>query len=251
VTNGILLREDREKLALLAREKRVDLAAVLSPAELDDYELRNSPITRVLVQQLGDLRPTEAEFRAIFTVQEKLNEKFPIVAGMPFDPNARHTAQDELNAQLKVALGEQRYADYLRETSNDFQQLKRLTQRENLPADAAVRAFDLRNVVSKESLRIVDDPVLTVEQKRSAMTALAEKTRSQLLATLGPVVGPNQVNVVNNQWLNAVQHGAAVTFGEAPNRTFSTENAYISLGSGPTFRNLPFAAPAPPAPVRP
>src|SRR5258707_692709 len=45
---GITLPEDRDKLALLAREKHADLAAVLTPGELADYELRSSPITSLL-----------------------------------------------------------------------------------------------------------------------------------------------------------------------------------------------------------
>ena len=247
-TKGIMLPEDREKLAFLTREKRDDLAAVLSPAELAEYEVRNSPITWSLSHELANFKPNEAEFRAIFSVQQQLNDKFPFVPGVRTDFEGRRTTQVQLSEQLKITLGERRFADYLRETSDDFHQLKRLVQRENLSPDAAVRAFDLRHVVSQNSVRIVDDPALTVEQKRAALGTLAKNTRDQIIATLGPVAGPTFLNTVNHQWLNGVERGAAVTFIGMPNRMTGSDSVMISLGSSATLRNLPVVSPPTPRP---
>jgi hypothetical protein len=237
--NGIILPEDRAKLALLAREKRADLASVLSPAELADYEMRSSPITGLLRDMLGEFRATAAEYRAIFDLHKAMNEKFPYNSGAGFGNNfnERRQAQQELDSQLRAQIGEARFNDYLRESSDDFQQLRRLTQKESLPADTAVRAFDLRNSVSRDSLRIAEDSTLSVDQKRTALAALAQSTRSQLLSLLGGA-GPAYVKIVDNQWLSVVERGNAVTFDGGPNRTIGSGDVMISLGSGPSFRGL-------------
>jgi len=145
---------------------------------------------------------------------------------------------------LKTALGDERYADYSPETNYDYQQLKHLTQRDNLPSDTALRAYGLRDNVVQESNRIYDDAALSNEQKLAALQALAQQTRSQLVATLGPVVGPTYVKQVDNQWLNMLERGNAVNF-TGTSMTMSSGNAVIVFAGGPAFRNVPRANPAP------
>ncbi len=237
---GVTLPEDREKLALLEREKRADLAALLSPADLADYELRSSPITSLLRGQLNGFAPTEAEYRAIFQMQQALGEKNSS-NGMPLgggDYQQRQAALEQLETQLKTTLGEARYADYARETNYEYQQLKRIAQRENLPAETASRAFGLRESIAQQSNRIFDDTALTDDQKRSALQSLAQGTRTQLLATLGPIAGPAYLKIVDNQWLNPVERGAAVKF-TGTSMSMSNGNAMVVFGGGPSLSNLP------------
>lgn len=251
-TNGILLPEDREKLALLSRERRADLAAVLSPEELADYEVRSSPITSMLARQLGGFNPSDAEFRAIFQAQLAFGERLgPGAFSGSFNPQDRQAATQQLNDQLKASLGAARYADYLRETDSTYQQLARLVQRENLPADTALRAFNVRDKVAAESGRIVDDPALDPEQKRAALQSLADRTRTELLAMLGPNAGPTYIKVIEPRWLNGVQRGNAVSFTSASGSSLmgfsggSSTPFALSFGQGPTFRSVTRPNPAP------
>jgi hypothetical protein len=235
---GITLPEDRDKFALLTSEKHADLAAVLSPEELADYEVRSSPITQMLRNQLADFNPSEAEYRAIFAMQQAFGEKFPFNGGFSGDYTQRQAAITQLNDQLKATLGDARYADYARETSWDYQQLKSLAERNSLPADATVRAYALRDTVAQQSNAIFDDTTLTNDQKRAALQSLAQGTRAQLLAALGPTVGATYVKMADNQWLNNLERGAAVKF-TGTSMTISNGNAVIAFGGGPDFRNLP------------
>lgn len=250
--NGITLPEDRAKVALLAREKRADLAAALSPAELADYELRSSPLTQMLARELNDLRPSEAEFRAIFDLHQAMNERFPYVAGgtMNMGGPDRVAAQRELEAQLQARIGETRFNEYVRETSDDFQQLKRMVQRDHQPVDLAVRAYETRNAVSQESMRIINDASLSAEQQKAALVSLAQNTRNQLLTMLG-ASGPAYVKLVDDQYLKTVERGIAVTFDGGPNRAMGSgsDNVMVSLGHGMSYHNPPTTRP--PAPVRP
>lgn len=256
---GVMLPEDREKLALLAREKKADLAAILSPTELDDYTMRSSPITSLLRSQLGGFDPSLTEYRAIFQMQQSLNDQFPtnINGGMvsSLDSSSRQAAQKQLDEQLKASMGDARYADFIRETSREFQQLTQLAKRDNLPPAATLQAFNLRDTVAQESNRIFDDTSLDAAQKRAALQTLAQNTRTQLLASLGPTSGPAYVRVAD-QWLTNVERGSAVSF----NNNASTGISIISGGSGgiatmislggavPSYRRLPNPPPPQPNP---
>lgn len=238
--HGVILPEDREKLALLAREKRADLAGVLNAEEIADYEMRSSPITKLLSTMLGEFHATETEYRAIFEQQRALNERFPSDNGAMGNYRERRTAQQELEIQLRATLGEARYNDYARETSDAYQQLRRQVERENLPVEAGIRAFDLRNSVAQESLRIVGDAALSNEQKRAALTALAQTTRNEVTGLLGPTVGPAFVKTLDASWLGYLEQGSAVTFTGAPNSSLGSDNVTISIGnSAMPVRSLP------------
>jgi hypothetical protein len=250
---GVTLPEDRDKLALLAREKNADLAAILTPDELVNYTMRSSPITSMLRSQLGTFDPSLEEFRAIFQMQQALNEKFPVSmsGGMVStgDYNQRQTVQQQLDEQLKAALGDARYTDYTRSTNRDFIQLNRLVQNDNLPPATAVQAFNLRDAVAQQSNQILDDSSLGYDDKKVALQTLAQNTRAQLLATLGPASGPAYVKIADG-WLTNVERGAAVTFTNSSSSTSISSNngvtAMVTMNSSyPNYRRLPNPAPQP------
>ena len=241
---GITLPEDSAKLALLARERHADLATVLTPDELTDYEMRTSPLTNFLRSRLGGFDPTETEFRALFQAQESVNAMFPAGPGASVDPERAQIARQEFISDLRVALGDARYADYVRETSNDFQQLSRLAQRAALPSDTAVQAFNLRDAVAQDSNRIFDDASLNGSQKRTALQTLAQNTRAQLTAMLGPVVGPAYVKVAD-QWLTTVERGAAVSFNASVGLSIVGTQGSATINNSPSFRRLPPPRPGP------
>lgn len=230
---GITLPSDREQLALLQREKAADLAALLTPAELADYEMRSSPITRMLGRRLGDFDASEAEFHAIFQMQQAFGQKYSDAGG---DYQEQQRMFDQLNDQLKATLGDARYADYTRETSYEYRQLQTIAERDHLPADAAQQAFALREHTAQQSGVIYDDPALSAEQKGAALKALAQETRTQLLATLGPEAGATYLKMAD-RWLNRVEQGAAVNFSGMS--TTMADDSVMAVGGGPTFRRLP------------
>lgn len=240
-TNGIFLPEDREKLALLAREKRADLATVLAPGELADYEMRTSPITNFLRTRLGEFDPSEAEFRALFQAQQAINDKFQ----GRFDSvayEARNELQNAYYDQLHAALGDKRYADYLRETSGEFAQLKRIVQLQSLTPDTALVAYNLRFDVERESNRIFDDPTLDTAAKRAALKAVAENTRSRVTATLGPIGGAEYLKIAD-PWLRNVERGGAVSFTRGTTLAIVTDQGTSSYSGMPATRFLPSERP--------
>lgn len=212
-TNGVLLPEDRAQLALLDREKRTDLAALLTPAELEDYEMRSSPILSRLRSALTLMDATEAEFRAIFRAQQPFTDILnpPSVGGITRfsqeDSRKRADAEKQIAEQLKVALGEQRAADYARAGNYEYQNLHRLAQRENIPLAAINQAYDLRLKTTTESMRI-HDAKLEPAARTAALQALAASARTELARQLGPAVAENYAKSLS--WLNGIERGYAL-----------------------------------------
>lgn len=209
-TNGIMLPEDREKLALLEREKRADLAAILSPAELEDYEMRNSTITMRLRGALTLLDASLEEYRAIYRIQQPFAEiLYPTSTGgmtvMTADLSRQRTeAQKQIADQLKVALGEQRYADFARASNYEYQNLYRIAQRENVTLDAINRTYDLRASAAQESQRI-QDAKLSPEARTAALQTLVADTKAKITGNLGSNLAENYTK--NLSWLNALERG--------------------------------------------
>jgi hypothetical protein len=199
VADGLKLPEDDAKLALLEREKQADLAALLTPAELAAYEFAKTPVPYGLRRAFTVMDATEAEYRSLA----------PYLKTIAVDqPDAATTALAA--AQAKAALGEVRYAEFLRASDREFQQLTYLTQQANLPAPTAVQALTARDTAVQESNRIAQDTTLTYEQKRAALATLAQNTRAQLTATLGPAA-PTYLTFAE-KWLNGLASGNTVTF---------------------------------------
>jgi len=127
------------------------------------------------------------------------------------DGNMR-AALEQIATQLKAALGEQRYADYVRSSNNEFQQLSRIAQGANIDNDTAIRTFNLRDSVSQESNRIYNDTTMNGDQKRSALLLLAQNTKTQIVSALGQTAGEAYIQAAT-RWLGAVERGGAITFG--------------------------------------
>lgn len=230
-TQGITLPEDRQKFALLEREKRADLAAILSPAELEDFEMRNSPVLTRARGALTIMNATEEEFRAIYRAQQPYADVLYPSSSSGFSAELsrqRTEAQQKVAAELRQSLGEARYADYNRASSYDYQNLFRLAQREGLTTDTINRAYDLRATAAQESMRI-QEARMGLAERNAAMQALAASTRAKLIGNLGANLGETYAKSAS--WLSALERGYAIRFGPD--------------GSSTTFYSPPNPAPAP------
>lgn len=207
---GITLPEDREKLALLEREKRADLAAILSPEELLGYEMRTSTIGSRLRPILGIMDATEEEFRTIFAIQQSLADRLYPPGGSRGAEMSRQrqAAEQESSQRIAAALGPSRAADYARASDYEYQAIYRLAQQENLPADAASRAYDLRAATAAESRRIAESTTLDPAAKLAALQALAQSTKVGLIGALGTTAGDAYAKSAD--WLKLIANGGSI-----------------------------------------
>jgi hypothetical protein len=82
---------------------------------------------------------TEQEFRALFKLKSAFDDQFGNYRGGASEEQmrARSEAQKQLNEQIKVALGPERYTEYQRAIDYNYRQTTQLMARLNLPAETA------------------------------------------------------------------------------------------------------------------
>jgi hypothetical protein len=206
---GITLPEDREKLALLEREKHADLAAILTPEELDAYEMRNSIITSRITQAMTFMDASEAEFQTIYHALQPVADILFPQGNTYYNQDMmrqRTDAQAQVATQLTAALGADRYADYARASDYEYQQIARLGQRDGLSSATVLDAYNLRDTTAGQSMAIFKSDQSPAD-KATALAALADATKAQLVSLLGPAAA---TYVQNASWLNAIRNGYAI-----------------------------------------
>ncbi|MBI2518037.1 MAG: hypothetical protein HYV95_14125 [Opitutae bacterium] len=102
-----------QQMATLEKEKAADLAAVLSPAELEQYEMRNSQTASRLINYLGKVDLNESEYAAVYRLQKSFDDANPQQAiSSPAAYAQRQAATLAASEQIRTVLGEDRFYKY-------------------------------------------------------------------------------------------------------------------------------------------
>ena len=211
--------KDREKF--IKTEKERDLAALLTPAEREAFDLRASPTAKNTGFQarLAAFEPTEAEYRALFALQKAADDLGPARMATPspkIAPGSPGVSMMSMSGgtsepaadQLRAALGDARYADWQLATQPYYQSLVRVAATANLPAETTKRLGLAVSGALDESWRIADDLTMTGPQKKTAVIDLAGNLRAQLNNGLG--AGATDALLKNARWFDALTAGSAV-----------------------------------------
>lgn len=172
----------------LRARQRADLTSLLSPQELEEYDLRNSEVSQRLCTDLTGFSPTEQEFRGIFRLQKAMEDRLDASQMAPDDARAQQrlvTAQQELEQGLRSLLGESRYAEYKRAKDWEYKALLQVAREHQLPPAAAGQVYDLKKTVEEQKRQLTKDPSLTPEARQAALRTLQSDTERALAQTLG------------------------------------------------------------------
>ncbi len=208
-----MLPSDREKLALLDQEQRDDIAALLTPEELRQYDLRSSPTAQRLRNQLTYFNPTEQEFLTLYTLQSQFDQQYNPPGGLlgmmsPDQMRQRQAAQQQLNDQIKAGLGDARYAEYQQATDPGFQTASRIASNLQLPAQSAVATWTLEQTTQQQAAAIRTDRNLGPDQRMAALAALSAQANQQLTQLLTQA-GADQYRQTNGaNWLRSLDMSA-------------------------------------------
>ncbi|MCS6244212.1 MAG: hypothetical protein H2172_10200 [Opitutus sp.] len=220
-TQGFRLASDGEKLRYLQAEQKRDMEALMSPAERQAYELRQSSTAQQLRVKMTALNATEQEYLKIFPLQKAFDELYnpqnsdPFGGGAERDQaywKARQAAEAQLQAQIKAVVGEARYAESIRKQDNDWRQLEAATRRLTLPADTPARLYPLRDSTASAAQQIATNADLPAAQKKQALAELAAATRAQVRASLGSEGSEAYFKNNGMRWLKELEKGNTITF---------------------------------------
>jgi hypothetical protein len=176
---------DRSKIDALAKTMHQEFAGVLSPQELEEFDLRASQTANQLRYTLQAFNATEQEFRALYTLQSAFDEQNPpLRTGMSQEQmRARTEAQRILSESISATLGAERYAEYQRATDFNYRRTTQLVARLELPPETANEIYAVQQDIQRRAaaLRSVQAP-----DRLTQLTALAAEAETKIAAKLGP-----------------------------------------------------------------
>jgi hypothetical protein len=106
---------------LMEQERMADMAAVLTPEEFAQYEMRNSRSANSLMNNLRNIDITEAEYAQLFQAQKAFDLANPMRATMDSSSFAqRQLSQLSLNEAARATLGDARFYSYLEGADRNY-----------------------------------------------------------------------------------------------------------------------------------
>jgi hypothetical protein len=195
----VLFPEDREALAKLEQEQRADLAAVLSPEELEAHDLRTSNTANMLRWQASALDLTEAEFRALYRAAIAVEQQLGSNAETR-SPNAMREKAERIAQQLGGVLPPERLQQFVEASDPQFAQTARLVARLQLPPSVT------RDVVAiqKDAMERFSALARDSNSAPEARQALAREVTEKLSAKLGGARGVEAYKLNGGQWMNTL-----------------------------------------------
>ncbi|MEO8426009.1 MAG: hypothetical protein ABI651_02745 [Verrucomicrobiota bacterium] len=188
-TLGEFDAEDRATYQKIRTDRRDALAKLLTPNAFEDLELRISTTASSLRSQLASFAPTENEFREIFRLKREFTDEYSTRGGVdPEDQTftqRRAQASQQVEEQLKAALGPERYAEYHRAQDGNYQRLVQVADQSGLPRDTAVKGYEIQRALADELQKLRTDPNLSKEQRQAAVKDIRSQSEMALQQTLG------------------------------------------------------------------
>jgi hypothetical protein len=166
------------------------VAQLLSPDEVEQYELRNSSDSRSLSLRLTSFRPSEDEFKAIYAIEKQ---------------SASNALFAQPMEQLKAVLGPDRFAEYsVALTSDGSGALGKLIARLELPLTTVTAVNAVRDDINSRAKAVNADRTLTSVQRQIQLDALAAEAREKLVSSLGDR-GFRAYSDLKGSWLRALK----------------------------------------------
>ncbi|MGH8527611.1 MAG: hypothetical protein ACREXY_26375, partial [Gammaproteobacteria bacterium] len=143
-----------EEYRRINAERKAKLDAVLTPGELEDYDMRHSNVARNLQSSLETFNPSEEEFRTIYRIRKAIEEPHGGLIGIvnPVDAqgNPINTTQPmssaerrrQINEQVNEVLGPERARQFELSQESTYRSLATLGQRYELSSDAVMQSYE-------------------------------------------------------------------------------------------------------------
>lgn len=181
------------QLKLMQEEQERDIAALLSPEEKIEYELRNSSVANQVRSQLRGIVVNEQEFRDLFAAQKALEAANPRQSGGTTSPEQREAglaAWDAYQTAARGLLGDERYRQFLLGSQLDNPNAKNFfAERPSITTDqiqAMARLSRTGAVELQREINAAGLSGLSAEERGARLAAVSDRIRAQAAQILGP-----------------------------------------------------------------
>lgn len=197
-----------ERRIALEREQRAALARLLTPQELEEYELRNSSTATAMRMQLGAFEATEAEFRAIFRLRNEFAQQYgtSLQAGATAEQmQIRRDAERRVNEQIHAVLGPVRGEEYARKADYTYVQTSKILERLQQPRENVDAVMAIGRDIAARARALEADRSLSEPARTTTKTALYEEASRRLTPLLGGSTGFEVYRQYGGTWLEAIK----------------------------------------------
>lgn len=176
-----------KQLALLEREMHADFATVLTPGELEDYEMSESTTGQALRRRLGDSPVTDEQRRAVYRLQREFDDRFALVFDVsPAALAERTKLQQIVREKVRALVGDAVFATWLSAEDPSYAAMRTMAAQQGLPGTTVEELWRIKNEFILGRLEIAAQAGLTAPQRAAMQTALADQARSRVSVLVRP-----------------------------------------------------------------
>jgi hypothetical protein len=189
-TVGYLEPEDREEFVRIKSERRDALSKILTPQELQDYELKTAETAPSLRSRMEGFDISDAEFRKVFDYMQPLDEQYSLSRRNPDPENkdfttARNQAEKDLTEYIHSVLGDDRYAEYQRTRDPAYRTINQIGTEAGLSKESILQAYQTQQQVQADAKGILQDASLSPEQRAQSLQALQAQAEQKIQQMFG------------------------------------------------------------------
>jgi hypothetical protein len=173
---GLPTDESDAKRKGLADARSHELAALLSPEEMRQFDLRNSATSNTLREQYGLANLTEEEFRKLYDLRRDFEQR---------NPEPKREDWTTLEAGMATALGPERFAEIQRQNDSMWRAMQTIAVDERLNADAIQQACTIQREFSERMVQAVGRMFADPDQNPQPLRDLSDEMEGQLVTVLG------------------------------------------------------------------
>jgi len=182
-------------MAKFREETRQQLAAVLSPQQLEEFLLRYSENANRLRRELNGFNATPEEFRALFRATDTIDREIDAraIGNDPASQTARQNLAQQRLAAVREALGPERFAAYQMLNDPAYHNALAVAQQSGGGEETAEALYEITRATQDELNRIRNDPTLTDAQKalQSRRTEIEQQRARALVLGETPAAESN------------------------------------------------------------
>lgn len=183
IMGGTLTPDMQRKISALEKEHLANLATILSPTELEEFNLRNSQASQNLRYELTAFNPSEEEFRSIYKIWSQIEQ--PTGGLSQEEMQRRFKAQTDAREQIKGLLGPVRGAEYERAVDFSYRQTSQLVSRLELPAETTTKVWEVKQDIEKRANELRRNTSLPPAERTKQLAALADEGTTRVSSLVG------------------------------------------------------------------
>jgi LysM repeat protein len=178
------------ELARLREDTRRELAAVLSPAALEEFLLRYSENASQLRRELAGFNATPDEFRALFRAVDNIERDLQLRAsGNDADSlRLRQALEEQRIAAVRKALGPERFADYQGLMDPVYREAAMVARQAGGDEETVQALYQINRTAAQELERIRANASLTEAQKQEQLRAAEAEQQKARALVLGETI---------------------------------------------------------------